>query len=77
MQRRFDFIREVRGLGLMDAVELDSVDRRTRIVHACLERGFLLLGCGHKAIRFLPPLDLTERELNIALEILSEVLALE
>ena len=75
MQRRFDFIQEVRGLGLMDAMELDSVDRRTRIVHACLERGFLLLGCGHKAIRFLPPLDLTERELNIALEILSEVLA--
>jgi 4-aminobutyrate aminotransferase len=60
---------------LMDAVELDSVERRNRIVHACLEQGFLLLGCGHKAIRFLPPLDLTERELGLALEILSDVLA--
>jgi 4-aminobutyrate aminotransferase len=71
LQRRFDCIVDIRGLGLMDAIELDTVERRGRILRACLERGLLLLGCGFKAIRFLPPLDTTQRELDLALEILS------
>jgi 4-aminobutyrate aminotransferase len=71
LQRRFDCIVDIRGLGLMDAIELDTVERRGRILRACLERGLLLLGCGFKAIRFLPPLDMTQRELDLALEILS------
>jgi 4-aminobutyrate aminotransferase len=61
----------------MDALELDTVERRGRVLRACLERGLLLLGCGFKAIRFLPPLDVTPRELDLALEILSQALALE
>ena len=77
LQSRFDFVLDVRGLGLMNAMELDTAERRTRILHACLERGLLLLGCGFKAIRFLPPLDVTERELDLALEILAEVLTRE
>ncbi len=75
LQERFDFIVDVRGLGLMDAMELDTVERRGRIVQACLDRGLLLLGCGFKAIRFLPPLDVTDRELDLALEILADVLS--
>ena len=54
-----------------------SLERRGRFLQACLERGLLLLGCGFKAIRFLPPLDVTERELDLALEILSGALSLE
>jgi 4-aminobutyrate aminotransferase len=77
LQSRFDFVLDVRGLGLMNAMELDTAERRRRILHACLEQGLLLLGCGFKAIRFLPPLDVTERELDLALEILSEVLPRE
>ncbi len=76
LQRRYDWIVDVRGLGLMDAIELDTVERRNRILRGCLERGLLLLGCGFKAIRFLPPLDVTPRELDLALEVLSEVLSL-
>jgi 4-aminobutyrate aminotransferase len=76
LQSRFGIVEDVRGLGLMDAIELDTVERRNRILRGCLERGFLLLGCGFKAIRFLPPLDVTQRELDLALEILSKVLPL-
>jgi 4-aminobutyrate aminotransferase len=76
LQERFDFIEDVRGLGLMDAIELDTLERRGRFLRGCLERGLLLLGCGFKAIRFLPPLDVTPRELDLALEILSDVLPL-
>jgi 4-aminobutyrate aminotransferase len=32
----------------------------------------LLIGCGYKAIRFLPPLDVRKREIDLALEILEE-----
>jgi len=75
LQRRFDFIVDVRGLGLMNAMELDTVERRGNFLVGCLARGLLLLGCGYNAIRFLPPLDLTQREMDLALEILSDVLA--
>ncbi|HWU36995.1 MAG TPA: aspartate aminotransferase family protein [Candidatus Acidoferrum sp.] len=75
LQRRFDFIVDVRGLGLMNAMELDTVERRGKFLVGCLARGLLLLGCGYNAIRFLPPLDLTQREMDLALEIVSDVLA--
>lgn len=37
-------------------------------------KGLLTLGCGHRTIRLLPPLDVTEREIDIAVEILESVL---
>ena len=33
----------------------------------------LLLGCGYKVIRFLPPLDVRKREIDLALDILEDV----
>jgi 4-aminobutyrate aminotransferase len=33
-----------------------------------------LLGCGFESIRILPPLDVREREIDLALEILDEAL---
>jgi 4-aminobutyrate aminotransferase len=65
---------ESRGLGLMAAIELDTRERRGAAVRAALARGLVTLGCGVKAIRFLPPLDVTEREIGIALELLDAAL---
>ncbi len=64
------FLVDVRGLGLMDAIELDSRERRDRVIQGAFARGLLLLGCGYKVIRFLPPLDVRQREIDMALEIL-------
>jgi len=56
LQERFASIVDVRGIGLMIAIEIDSRERRDRIIQNAFQRGLLLLGCGYKAIRFLPPL---------------------
>ena len=56
---------DVRGLGLLLAVEFDTAERRDAVVEAALERGLLTLGCGRKTVRLLPPLDVTEREIEL------------
>jgi 4-aminobutyrate aminotransferase len=63
---------DVRGRGLMLAVEFDTRERRDAVQEAAMKRGLLLLGCGHKPIRLLPPLDVLEREITIAVQLLSE-----
>jgi 4-aminobutyrate aminotransferase len=72
LQLQYSFIHDVRGIGLMDAVEIDSRERRDRIISRAMEKGLLLLGCGYKVIRFLPPLDVRKREIDLALDILEE-----
>ncbi|WP_255192194.1 aminotransferase class III-fold pyridoxal phosphate-dependent enzyme [Natronobeatus ordinarius] len=63
---------DVRGLGLMLAVEFDTADRRNAVVENAIERGMLTLGCGKKAIRLLPPLDVTAREIDLGADLLLE-----
>jgi len=75
LQKKYDFIEDVRGIGLMDAIELETKELRDKIVEKCIKKGLLIIGCGYKAIRFLPPLDVKKREIDIALEILNFVCA--
>ena len=74
LQKKYPSILEVRGIGLMDAVEIDSRERRDEIIRSAFKSGLLLLGCGYKVIRFLPPLDVRRREIDMALEILETAL---
>lgn len=57
----FDFIKEIRGLGLMIAIEL-NVDCASLLQAALKEK--LLLNITGKTIRLLPPLILTKTEAN-------------
>ena len=61
---------DIRGLGLMLAVEFDTADRRNAVQEAAFKRGLLTLGCGQKTLRLLPPLDVTEREIELGAELL-------
>ncbi|GAB3025658.1 aminotransferase class III-fold pyridoxal phosphate-dependent enzyme [Natronobiforma cellulositropha] len=56
---------DVRGLGLMVALEFDTKARRDAVIEAALRRGVLTLGCGRKTLRLLPPLDVTDREVAL------------
>ncbi|UTF54348.1 aminotransferase class III-fold pyridoxal phosphate-dependent enzyme [Natronosalvus rutilus] len=69
-----EYVEDVRGKGLMLAVEFDTPDRRTAVVEAALERGLLTLGCGKKTIRLLPPLDSSEREIELGIGIFLEAI---
>ena len=79
---RFPELGEVRGLGLMMAVDLVK-DReagildpalRDEVVQDAFHKGLLLLGCGESAIRFCPPLCVTAAQVDTALRVLAEVL---
>jgi 4-aminobutyrate aminotransferase len=72
-------IGEVRGLGPMLALELEerAPDRAKAIVEAAFEHGLLLLSCGlyGNVIRLLPPLTITDEDLDEGLGLLDEALA--
>jgi 4-aminobutyrate aminotransferase len=83
IQQRFAEAGEVRGLGLMTAMDLvkdrdknvPDAGLRDHIVQAAFQRGLLLLGCGECALRFCPPLCVTAAQVDTALAILTQVLA--
>ena len=57
-------VEDVRGLGLMIGVELDSHARAEAVANLCFRRGLLVLECGKKAIRISPPLIVTEAQVD-------------
>jgi len=61
-----------RGLGLMFAVEFATAETRDAVVERAFRNGLLTLGCGTKSLRMLPPLDVTEREIELAVELFEE-----
>jgi 4-aminobutyrate aminotransferase len=67
-----DAIVDVRGLGLMVGVELASKEKRDDVIEACLRRGLMTLGCGHRTVRLLPPLDVRQREIEMGAAIFAE-----
>jgi len=68
-------VTDVRGRGLMLGVEFDSTDRREAVVAGCFERGLLVLGCGYRTVRLLPPLDVTEREVDLGVDLFLDAVA--
>ncbi|RVW89609.1 putative disease resistance protein [Vitis vinifera] len=63
-------VKEVRGLGLIVGIELDV--QASLLVDACREAGLLVLTAGKgNVVRLVPPLIITEEELELAAEVLS------
>jgi len=63
-------VTDLRGKGLMLAVEFESKERRDAVQEAALQRGLLTLACGYSVLRILPPLDVTEREIGLGCDLL-------
>lgn len=74
LKTKFENIVEVRGLGLLVAVELSS-DIADGVVKACLDEGLLLNAVKPSALRFMPPLIIGQSEVDEAMGILEGVLA--
>ncbi|MEH2067532.1 MAG: aspartate aminotransferase family protein [Nostoc sp.] len=69
---------EVRGWGLINGLELraDVALTAADVVNAAINEGLLLVPAGPKVIRFVPPLIVTEAEVNTALEAVEKAIAI-
>lgn len=83
LQEEYPQIGDVRGLGLMigSEFEVDGKFKNAKplvkeIIHAAEERGLMLLSCGtyDSTIRWIPPLNVTESQVNQALDIFADSL---
>jgi len=66
---------DIRGKGLMLAVEFESKDLREEVQKRAFAHGLLVIGCGKRTIRVLPPLDVTEREISLGADLFAESVA--
>ena len=68
---------DLRGLGAMMAIELSS--GTANIVARCLQRGVLVITAGHdgNVLRLLPPLTITEEQLQKSLDVIAEEITRE
>lgn len=85
-EKYYNFIGDVRGLGLMQGIEItrDWVTKtscpklRDEIINQALVRGLNIIGSGNPlinpTIRFLPPLIIKRKHINKALKILDEAI---
>lgn len=80
---RYPHIGDVRGLGLMLAIDLvenratkkPAPALRDAVVQGCFRRGLLVLGCGESSLRLCPPLVVNSDETATAVRILDAALA--
>jgi len=66
-------VKEIRGVGLIIGIDLDV--SATPLVDACRNSGLLVLTAGKgNVVRLVPPLIITEQEIEYAADILSQTL---
>lgn len=82
LQEKHEMIGDVRGLGMMIGVELVK-DRRTKayahderekVIVQAMKKGLMLIGVGPSGLRIAPPLVLTEKQADMGIEILDDIL---
>ena len=71
LKENFSIIREVRGAGLMLAIELNQPG--AKIVTDCMKEGLLINCIQQNTIRFLPPLIITRKEIDFLIKTLSKI----
>jgi 4-aminobutyrate aminotransferase len=82
LQQNYECMGDVRGQGLMVAVELvkdretkePATQLRPRIIKRAFEKGLLVLGCGENSIRFCPSLSVKAGEVDTCLTIFEEAM---
>lgn len=74
LRNQFSFITDIRGCGLLIALQFKE-DIAEEVVSWCVEKGLLLNRVKPNTIRFMPPLTVTEKEIDTAIDVLTTVLA--
>ncbi len=71
LKAKYSFVRDVRGKGLLVGMELD-IDGK-EIVTACLRDGFLINCTMNTVLRFMPPLIISEEEIDLLVQSLDKI----
>ncbi len=81
IQKKYPAVGDIRGLGLMVGVEFVKPgekspvkELRDKLITSAFEKGLLLLGAGVSSIRLAPPLIVTKKEIDTALNIIEDCL---
>jgi L-lysine 6-transaminase len=65
-------VTNVRGMGLMCAIDLPTPEFRDRLLERCFDEGIIILGCGYRSVRFRSPLTVTKEEISGGLSLIKE-----
>jgi acetylornithine/N-succinyldiaminopimelate aminotransferase len=74
---RHDCIVDVRGIGLMLGLELNSADLAKRITGQLMDRHIILNRTSETVLRFLPPFILERKHVETAIKALDEIVSAE
>jgi 4-aminobutyrate aminotransferase len=75
LERHPGLVRDVRGRGLMLAVEFDTGAHAEEVQWACFQAGLLVLECGRTTVRMAPALTVSAAEVSTAVSIFSKAVA--
>ena len=65
------FVREIRSMGLMLGVELDSPEKAKTVVKEALAKGMILNRTNDTVLRFLPPFILQKKHVDEAMKVIA------
>jgi predicted acetylornithine/succinylornithine family transaminase len=71
LKKKYSFVKDVRGKGLLVGMELDMDGKD--IVTACLRDGFLINCTVNTVLRFMPPLIISEEEIDLLVQALDKI----
>ena len=74
LQKKYDIIKDVRGLGLSIGVDLIDKDTTTKIIYECQQNGLVLISLGELTLRVQPPLIITYEEMDKAIDIIEQAI---
>ena len=71
LRQKYSFIKHVKGMGLMLGIVLDR--EGSEFVSACMERGFLVNCIQQRILRFIPPLIVGKKEIDLLIDCLDDI----
>lgn len=72
LAEKYSYVKEVRGMGLMLGMEL-TIEGKDIVAH-CLEQGLLINCTNGNVLRFLPPLNITNNDVDYAVAVLDKAM---
>ena len=72
---KYNFVKDVRGLGLMRGIELSDKVPASQFESKLRDKGYLVNVAGNNTLRLIPPLTITKQEIDGLIAALDEVCA--